>query len=76
MSFGNPIWPVRMTPDLVREIRAAIQAANTDRNDAPYTTSEWIRQACKEKLAKGRRGRAQRLHGIPPWSLDTRVELT
>lgn len=63
MSKGNPIIPVRLTPELIAEIEAAIERANdsTARADKePYTVSEWIRSAIREKLAHGARGRSRK----------------
>lgn len=51
MSKGSPIIPVRMKQELLDRIQAARASANARRKGPELGLTEWIKQACEEKLA-------------------------
>ena len=61
MSKGSTIVPVRFPQDLLTEIENAILTSAQSRFLEPYNTSEWIRKACKEKLAHLKRARKRKV---------------
>lgn len=57
MSRGTKITPLRLSPELLSRIHAAIDSNNMRRSEEPYDLTGWIRQAIEERLAKLERGR-------------------
>jgi hypothetical protein len=63
VSKGSPIKPIRICEELLRRIADQIHMTEIHSFGDYRTLSEWIRQACEEKLAKmirSRRGRRRR----------------
>lgn len=60
MSKGSKVVPVRIEADLLAAICQQIDMTNEVRREEPYTLSEFIRSALREKLDKMRRGRGPR----------------
>lgn len=65
-SRGNPKILVRVTPDLLNQIRDAIASNNAFRADEPYDLSEWVRQAIRERLDKLKRSRKASKRKVKP----------
>jgi hypothetical protein len=70
-SKGSPIKPIRFSESLLEEIMGALKSANRSRQQEEYDFSEWVRQACREKLGhlarskKPRRAKDGTERGIP-----------
>ncbi len=60
MSKGSQIAHVRLSKELFISIEQALRSANRTRIHAPYTQSEWVRQAIREKLNHLSRSRKKR----------------
>jgi len=60
MSAGKTIKQVRFHEDVLQWIDAEIERRNANTKNAPWTFSDFVRVACCEKLAKGRRCRVGR----------------
>ena len=60
MNRGNRIVGVRLEPDLLEQLTAAIESNNAARKGPPYSLSSWIRQAILERLDKQRRARSKK----------------
>jgi len=60
MSRGSPIVPVRIPAELLAEIGQVIDGRNERARGAPWTRSEFIVLALREKLAKMERSRSGR----------------
>lgn len=57
MSKGSQVTPVRIPAALREQIILAIAKSNLRRRDMPRSLSDWIRDACREKLAHLERSR-------------------
>lgn len=57
---GTPVYPVRLDDDLVDEMKLAVQRRNLFSARAPWTFSDFIRTAVREKLDKMERSRRPR----------------
>lgn len=83
MSKGNDRYTVRIGPELITEMEEVIARTHLTRNDQPWTSSDFIRVAIREKLDKMERGRKP--YGLrkktdvpaknPPTPLDQGVRL-
>lgn len=51
MSKGSKVTPIRIDASLREQIILAIAKSNLRRRDMPRSLSDWIRDACREKLA-------------------------
>jgi Arc/MetJ-type ribon-helix-helix transcriptional regulator len=60
MSKGTPMTHVRLDLDLVDQIQSSVGRLRTWSPLRYWTLSEWIRQACQEKLSKMERSRRPR----------------
>jgi hypothetical protein len=59
-SKGTPIYPVRLGDALVNEVKLAIRRRNLFSWLEPWTFSEFVRTAVREKLDKMERCRRPR----------------
>lgn len=57
MSKGTAIRPIRVPDDLYAEVNKAINSANLDRKDEPYTFTSWVLSAMRAKLRHNARGK-------------------
>jgi hypothetical protein len=57
MSVGSPMVAVRFNPKLLTLMMARIEEANRNRQGAPWTRSDFILTAVREKLSKMERSR-------------------
>lgn len=57
MSLGNPKILVRLPTEELDALRESIESANAHRSGEPWTMSEFVRVAIREKLAKMERSR-------------------
>lgn len=55
MSKGSRVVPVRFEEELLDAVAAMIASSNERRQGEPWTTSEFVRAAVREKLAKMKR---------------------
>lgn len=60
MSKGTPVVPVRIAPELIREIEDTIARRNFWSREIPWSVSDFIRIACKEKIRKMERCRKKK----------------
>lgn len=68
MSKGTPRIAVRLPDDLTAEINRAVDNRNLWSAREPWTFSDFVRIACREKLAKMKRCRKKRAakkRGVP-----------
>ena len=65
MSKGNQVVTFRLPPELVEEMRQAIESANATRRSEPYTWSEWVRQCIEAKLSHLKRSAKSRRKVVP-----------
>ncbi len=70
MSKGNAIRQVRIPPDLWELMVETIERRNRTQAAEPWTTSEFIRAAIREKIAKMERGRSKKRKGTAGRDLD------
>lgn len=73
MSAGNPIRPVRFTPTLIDQIEVAINRRNLNAYEAEWSFSDFVRVACKEKLAHMERSRKRRTKKVKVTSEESGV---
>ncbi len=57
-SQGRQVVPVRISPELMKLIDDAIASRNSNSPDEPWTRSDFIRTAIRQKLSHGIRSRA------------------
>lgn len=57
MSRGSPRVTVRLKPLLLEEIRKAMESANYNRQESPYTISDWIVACIIDRLKHLERAR-------------------
>jgi hypothetical protein len=60
MSKGSKVVPIRFPTDLLAEVMAAIASRNEWTYEEPNSLGEWIRDACRERLNKLKRGRRKK----------------
>ena len=60
MSRGNPIVQMRVDEEFLAMIDAAIASRNEHSREAPWTRSDWLRQAAMDKLAHIKRSKAKK----------------
>lgn len=63
MARGSPRVTIRVEPLLLHEIHLAMDSANLNRREAPYTISDWIKAqiiAGLKHLERGRKCRTGR----------------
>jgi len=51
MSKGSPIVAFRMSSVMMGDLELAVEKANKQNRDEPYTLSSWVKKAVMEKLA-------------------------
>lgn len=57
MAKGSTIKPIRFEDDLLAAIAAEIERTNSRRKGRPFKFSQWVRQACIDKLKHSARSR-------------------
>ncbi len=60
MSLGSPIIQVRLQADELAVVDAVLEKRNTNSGRSPWTRSDFIRAALREKLEKMARSRKSR----------------
>lgn len=63
MSRGNPIVQMRVDDELLQKIDEAIESRNEHSREAPWTRSDWLRQAVLDKLSHIARSKAKKRTG-------------
>lgn len=57
MSKGTKAFPVRLPNKLLQEVNETIQRRNDHSKEEPWTFSDFVRIALREKISKMERGR-------------------
>lgn len=73
MAKGTPVVPVRISDEMMMEVEEAIRSRNAVAFDAPWTVSDFIRKAIREKLSHMERSRRSRVRR-PEWAEETLIE--
>jgi metal-responsive CopG/Arc/MetJ family transcriptional regulator len=60
MSKGTRVYPVRLPADLVAEVELTVQRRNLMSREEPWTFSDFLRIALREKVCKMERSRKPR----------------
>jgi hypothetical protein len=60
MSKGTKVYPVRLDPGLMEDVEITIERRNMMTREAPWTLSDFLRIAIREKIRKMERCRRPR----------------
>lgn len=60
MSLGSPRITFRIDAGTIEEMHATIALRNANTREEPWTTSDFVTQAIREKIAKMERSRGYR----------------
>lgn len=60
MSRGSPIVPVRISPELLSQLKSLLEERNQRSSGAEWSMSDYIRSALAEKVAHTMRSRKGR----------------
>jgi hypothetical protein len=63
MSRGNPIVQMRVDDEFLQRIDEAIESRNKHSREAPWTRSDWLRQAVLDKLSHIARSKGKKRTG-------------
>ena len=63
MSRGNPIVQMRVDEEFLAMIDEALASRNEHSREAPWTRSDWLRQAALDKLAHIQRSKVKKRKG-------------
>ncbi len=75
MSKGSKVIPIRFPDLLLKAIGEELASRKDARAMRPINFSEWVRQACSEKIAHAKRSRkASRKSQDSPQDLDEDLE--
>jgi len=73
MAKGTPVVPVRISDEVMLRVEQAIRSRNARAFDEPWTVSDFIRKAIKDKLDHMERSRRSR-GCASDWSPDVLID--